>query len=116
MSKNDGHMESDSLYVTSDSSITAYLMLRGYELLGLIDSGEVNQYNQPRYLFGLTSTDPEILRDVNTDVKSKIDEFENSSLSVPHDPTATVNVKQYFINYRTCLYSLKHDKPLRRQE
>lgn len=82
-------MRNDNLYITSDIALAAYLLMRGFELLGAIDSGT------RRKEFGLTHTDPEILTHMELTVQSMADEFDNMFLQVPHDKEARVNFRIY---------------------
>jgi hypothetical protein len=89
MSERDGGMRHDMLYTTSDTPFAAYLVHRGFELLGAIDSGEA------RKEFGLTSTDPEVLYDLEKTIARARDEFDNMWLAVPHAPQIRLNFSEY---------------------
>jgi hypothetical protein len=84
------------LYITSDIAFAAYLLMTGYELLGAIDTGT------PRKEFGITHTDPEVLAQMEIDVKTKADEFERS------------DVRVYYRKFQELKHSL--DEPIRRPE
>jgi hypothetical protein len=116
MSLHDGQMRRDDLYTTSDTALVAYLLLREYELLGLLDTGKAGPDGHPRLEFALTSTNPTVLLNMLRDVESKADEFYNSYWTLAHDPAARINVREYFLNYRKCLYSARNDKPLREKQ
>jgi len=106
MSIRDGNVPTDNLYTTTDMALAAYLMTRGYELLGAIDSGERVKE------FGLTHTDPYVLKKLEADVLSKAQEYEGMFLPIPHDPGNSVNFKVYYKNLRTIYRAL--DDPIRR--
>lgn len=108
MSYRDGNVHDDHLYLTSDIALAAYLLLRNYELLGAIDDGT------PRRKFGLTSTDPAVLSNMDADVMAKADEYENMYLEIPHDPGHRVNFKVYYSSFQKLKHSL--DSPIRRDE
>jgi len=61
MGWSDGYMKNDHLYLTSDIALAAYLLMRGYELLGAVDTGNVGRNGRPRLEWGITSTDPELI-------------------------------------------------------
>ena len=105
MSLNDGRMHSQNLYITTDIALAAYLLLRGYELLGAIDTGT------RRKEFGLTHTDPNVLANMYADIQSKADEFENMNLEVPHDAPKRVNFKIYYAEMKNLHHSL--DEPIK---
>ena len=112
MSIRDGRLKRKDFYLTSDASFAAYLMLRGYELLGTIDEGDVGPNGRTRLYFGLTITDQALLtarlplEAVEADINGKYDEFENMWLSIPHDPMNKVNFKQFYKNTRECFRAL----------
>jgi len=110
MSYRDGHLKRKDLYLTSDSSFAAYLMLRGYELLGTVDEGELGPNGKPRMFFGLTPTIEDLLNknlaSIEADIHGKYDEFENMWLVIPHDPTMKVNFQQFYRNTRACFRAL----------
>lgn len=108
MSSRDGRLKRKDLYLTSDTSFAAYLMLRGYELLGSIDEGEVGPNGRPRMYFGLTPTDLDLptLKSVEADIHGKYDEFENMWLEIPHDKGSKVNFRQFYLNTRSCFRAL----------
>lgn len=118
MSIRDGRLKRKDFYVTNDMSFAAYLMLRGYELLGTFDEGEINHNGKPILFYGLTPIDENLrnaqhaLARVEADIKSKYDEFENMYLQIPHDPGEGINVRQYYLNTRTCFRAL--DEAIRR--
>lgn len=105
-------MKRKDLYLTNDVSFAAYLMLRDYALLGTVDEGLTNHSGRPIMFFGLMPTNEEILNAhhalarVQADINAKYDEFENMHLVIPHDPTATVNVRDYVKHYRSCFRAL----------
>src|SRR5689334_18635999 len=108
VSLRDGQLKRKDLYITSDASFAAYLMLRAYELLGTFDEGDVGPNGKPRLYFGLMPTDDKILeahhalQAVETDIQSKYDEFENMWLVIPHDPESKINIRQFYLNTREC--------------
>lgn len=110
MSIRDGQLKRKDLYLTSDTSFAAYLMLRGYELLGTIDEGEIGPNGKPRLYFGLTPVLDELLTfnlaKMEADIHGKYDEFENMWLVVPHDPLQKVNFQQFYRNTRACFRAL----------
>jgi hypothetical protein len=120
MSLHDGHLKRKDLYLTNDVSFAAYLMLRGYELLGTVDEGLTNQNGRPIMYFGLMPTNDEILSAhsalsrVQADINAKYDEFENMYLAIPHDPNGTVNVKDFVRYYRQCFRAL--DEAIRKPQ
>jgi hypothetical protein len=105
MSLNDGRMHGENLYITTDIALAAYLLLRGYELLGAIDTGT------RRKEFGLTNTDPNILSNMYADIQSKADEFENMHLDIPHDMPKKVSFKIYYSEMKNLHHSL--DEPIK---
>lgn len=107
MSLQDGQMRNDTLYVTSDIALAAYLLMRGFTLLGAIDTGE------KRKGFGLTHTDPEIISTMFITIQSMSDEFENMFLPLPHDKNARVNFRVYQRKIKELHHSL--DEPVRRE-
>lgn len=105
MSLRDGRQlanESVDSYLTSDISFAAFLILRGYELLGAVDTGA------QRKEFGLVPSEALALTgiDVDTDIQAKWDEFENMYLSIPHDPDSQLNFRKYYQALRECHRSL----------
>lgn len=106
MSARDGYLKNDTLYVTNDIALAAYLLMRGFELLGAVDSGL--KYKE----FGLTHTDPEVLRDLKVAISTMADEYENMYLPLPHDANARVNFKVYQQKMRELHRAL--DEPVRR--
>lgn len=72
MSYSDGTMRDPHLYTTSDIALAAYLLTKGFELLGAIDTGS------RRKEFGITSTDPHILADMNITIHTLADEYDRS--------------------------------------
>jgi len=118
LSLRDGELKRKDLYVTSDAPFTAYLMLRGYELLGTVDEGEVQPNGKPRLFFGLMPTDELILSAmhalarVEADINDKYDEFENRYWISPMDAEDKINVRQYYLNTRACFRAL--DEAIRR--
>lgn len=114
----DGKLKRKDLYLTTDVSFAAYLVTRGYELLGAIDEGLINAYGKSIMNFGLMPTNEEILNAhqpmarVEADINAKWDEFENMVLKIPHDPENGINIKDYVTNYRTCFRVL--DKAIRK--
>jgi hypothetical protein len=72
MSWSDGQMRDNNLYTTSDIALAAYLLTKGFELLGAIDTGS------RRKEFGITSTDPEVLIDMEVHLHSLADEYDRS--------------------------------------
>ena len=112
VSLRDGHLKRKDLYVTSDSSFAAYLMLRSYELLGTFDEGDVGPNGKPRLYFGLMPLNEDLLhaakslQAVETDIQSKYDEFENMWLQIPHDPDGRINIRQFYLNTRACFRAL----------
>jgi len=99
MSLDDGQFKKD-LYLTSDTSFAAYLMLRGYTLLGKTETGEQMPSGDPIYNLCLLGTGS------HKDVAKKYDEFENLFLAIPHEEDR-INVKNYYLNTRTCIRVLK---------
>lgn len=99
MSLSDGKFKKD-LYLTTDTSFAAYLMLRGYTLLGKTESGDYMEDDRPIYNLCLLGTGSQ------KDVASKYDEFENLQLQIPHEE-ARINIKNYYHNTRTCIRVLK---------
>jgi hypothetical protein len=73
MSWSDGRMRDDHLYTTSDIALAAYLLTQGFELLGAIDTGS------RRKEFGITSTDPEILVDMEIHLHTLADNYDRSA-------------------------------------
>lgn len=73
MSITDGEVHDDSLYVTSDIAFAAYLLVRGYELLGAIDTGT------KRKEFAITSTNEDILRDLHMAVLEQAHAYDRSA-------------------------------------
>lgn len=106
MSILDGQMENERLYVVSDIALAAYLLMRGFELLGAIDSGK------PRKDFGLTHTDPAIAADMEGYVRILADEYDNIYFPVPFKEGATVNFKLYNRKMRELKHAL--DEAVRR--
>jgi hypothetical protein len=101
MSLNDGKFTEDRTgYITSDIALAAYLITRGYELLGAVDNGS------KRKEFGLTHTDPEILKDMSMDVMRKADEYDNLYFQVPHEPNSRVNFRTFYRNIKNCHHAL----------
>lgn len=82
-------MRNDTLYTTSDIALAAYLLMRGFELLGAVDTGT------RRKEFGLTHTDPEVLTNMQVIIQSMDDEFNNLFFSIPHDQSSRVNFRIY---------------------
>lgn len=72
MSFLDGQMRNDHLYTTSDITLAAYLLTKGFELLGAIDTGS------KRKEFGITSTDPERLINMEVHIHGLADEYDRS--------------------------------------
>lgn len=89
MSLSDGQMRNETLYTTSDIALAAYLLMRGFELLGAVDTGI------KRKEFGLTHTEPEVLLHMEVTIKSMADEFDNMEFTIPHDPSSKVNFRVY---------------------
>jgi hypothetical protein len=85
-------------------AFAAYLLLRGYELLGAIET------RCKRKEFGLTNLDPYIVDNMLSDINAKYDEFENMYLTVPHDPTKQVNFRAYYRLTKTIHHSLDEEK------
>lgn len=116
MSLQDGHLKRKDLYLTTSASFAAYLMLRGYELLGTVDEGDKQPNGKPKLYFGLTPTTEALLdsrlAQVEADIHGKFDEFENMWLAIPHDNVAQVNFKQFYFNTRACFRAL--DEAIRR--
>lgn len=85
-------------------------MLRGYDLLGTVDEGEVGPNGKPRMFFGLTPTLDELLtrsmQFIEADIHGKYDEFENMWLTIPHDKESQVNFRQFYLNTRACFRAL----------
>lgn len=104
MSLADGRIHNKTLYITSDMAFAAYLLLRGYTLLGAIETG------QSRKEFGITHTDPYILDSMLADIHSKADEYENMYLPIPHDPENKVNFKVFYKLTKTIHHSLDEEK------
>lgn len=111
----DGKLKSADLYVTNDVAFAAYLMSRGYELLGTYDEGIKSPYGKSIMFFGLMA--PEGLTvdlpisisrytAVQRDVNDKWDEFENRYWISPLDPNDKVNVKDFVKHYRACFRAL----------
>lgn len=96
MGLTDGTMHGESLYITSDIAFAAYLMLRGLELLGAVDTGATGRNGHPRLSWGLTSTDPEVLTNMSSLVKAMADEFEHTQFTLPHDSSAQLNFRTYY--------------------
>jgi len=88
MSVRDGSLEHEGVYLTSDIALAAYLLMRGFELLGAIDNGS------PRKEFGLTHEDPMVLAHLEQTVRRLADDYENLYHQVPHEDTR-VNFRVY---------------------
>lgn len=108
MSRNDGEMHNEHLYVTSDIALAAYLLIRGLTLLGAIDTGH------PRKQFGITSDDPEILANMVAYIDGMIDEYENVYCVLPTDTNVRLNFKQYYKQIKELHHAL--DVALRKQQ
>lgn len=112
MSIRDGRLKRKDLYLTNDVSFAAYLMLRGYELLGTVDEGDRNPRGKAIMYFGLMPTDQLILSAhhalarVEADINDKWDEFENRYWISPHDSEDKINVRDFVKHYRACFRSL----------
>jgi hypothetical protein len=106
LSVRDGNLDHDNLYLTSDIALAAYLLMRGFELLGAIDNGS------PRKEFGLTHADPEILANLDQTVRRYADEYDNLYLPIPHDPVIRVNFRVYTQKTRELHRAL--DEPIRK--
>lgn len=115
MSLNDGQMRRQNLYTTNDVALVAYLLLRGYELLGLIDTGKTQPNGRPRLDFGLTTTDPNVFDHMMADIEVKADEYTHAYLTFTHDPSAQINLQEFFKNYRNCLYRLHNEEPIKEE-
>jgi hypothetical protein len=106
MSLKDGELKRKDLYLTSDLYFAAYLLMRGYELLGAIDNGS------QRKQFGLLTTDDKLLNAplpiaaVEADIAAKNNEYERLWLPLPDDPTGMINFKQFYLNIKQCHRSL----------
>lgn len=118
MSIRDGKLRRKDLYLTTDVSFAAYLVTRGYELLGAVDEGMTNPYGKAVMYFGLMPTNEEILNAhhalarVEADINAKWDEFENMVLRIPHDIEHGINIKDFVSNYRNCFRVL--DKAIKK--
>lgn len=66
-------MRDNHLYTTSDIALAAFLLTKGFELLGAIDTGS------KRKEFGVTSTDPEILSTMEVTIHTFADEYDRSA-------------------------------------
>lgn len=104
MSLNDGKMGQQDLYLTSDLALAAYLLMRGFELLGAVDTGN------HRKEFGLTHTDPRVLSDMEHHVVRLANEFENLWLPIPDEPDFRVNFKVYMRKTKELHHAL--DQPV----
>lgn len=63
--------------------------MRGFELLGAVDSGS------KRKEFGLTHTDPEVLANLEHYVRIYADEYENYEYETPNPPVVKVSFRVY---------------------
>lgn len=115
MSLSDGQLRTKNLYTTNDAALVAYLLLRDYELLGLIDTGRTTPDGRPKLDFGITTADPNIIDDMLPDIMSKADEYINVYFTLPRDPSVRVNIQEFFKNYRNCLYRLHNEEPIKEQ-
>lgn len=112
VSLRDGELKRKDFYVTSSAPFAAYLMLRGYDLLGTFDEGITGPNGKPKLFFGLMPTDDELLnarqplKAVETDIQDKFDEFENVYLEIPRGDHGKVNIRQYYLHTRTVFRSL----------
>lgn len=99
------------LYLISDIAFAAYLITRGYDLWGSVDTGKTGYNGKPRLDYALTHTDPDVLINMSMDVIRKSDEFEHLQLEIPNNK-GTVNIKAYYKNIKQCHHAL--DNPIKR--
>lgn len=116
MSLSDGQLRNKNLYTTNDAALVAYLLCRGYELLGLIDTDRTTPDGRPRLEFGITTTDPYIIDDMLPDIMKKADEYINSYYTLEKDITAHINIQEFFRNYRNCLYRLHNEESIKEKQ
>lgn len=102
MSLTDGQMRQESLYTTSDTAFAAYLVLKGFVLLGALDNGS------PRIQFAFTTTDDSILSDLEFFVNQANEEFENVQYSPPSDLGIRISFKDYYGRLRQVQHELKN--------
>lgn len=104
MSLNDGKVANEYSYITSDIALASYLMTRGFELLGAVDSGKMGNNGKARLEFGLVY--PNEVEDIDQLVRRLADEFDNLFLPIPHEEDQRVNFRVYWRNIKNCHHAL----------
>lgn len=115
MGLDDGNVREKYLYATSDLPFVAFLLLRGYELLGAVETDRVsNKTRRPIKKFGLTHTDPYVLADIGLDVQKKYTEYHDSYFNLVSDPEVSLNFYNYYLRIKDCHNVL--DQALKRSQ
>ena len=104
-------MRNSGLYTTSDTGFAAYLVSRGFILLGAIDTGI------DRKAFGFTSTDEMVLDKLAYCIEQAYYEFDNVFYTPPQDGALITDVRLNFRQYYQDLRQVKStlSKPVRRE-
>lgn len=96
-------MNQDDLYFTSDQAQAAYLCLRGYTLLGAVDTGS------ERLQFALTHTeyrnDPDTMK---KDLLKRLEEFNIAFLFPGDEDGKKISFNDYAFKLRMCNRATKY--------
>lgn len=92
----DGKIDDKYLYATSDISLSAYLIMRGFELLGAVDRGKIGFGDRRLKEFVLTHTDPYVLDNLEVEIAKRAAEYREHFSIAPGDKEALLNFWEFY--------------------